>query len=231
MVGGGLAAIIVAGGAATRLGGFPKAALTGADGRSLLRCAVDACAPARPVVVVGRDVASALAPATDIVTACEEPVGSGPARAVAAGLARLALLSPRPRRVLLLAGDLPAAAPAVGALLAALAESSRRPQPVQGAVAVAAGRRQWLLGVYRFDALAEAAALPPWRLGQRGESLRGVLGGLDLVAVEVDPAAAADLDTWADAARAGFTAPDSLVEGLEGGLPPHRGDSERNADE
>ena len=241
----GVAAIIVAGGGATRLGGFPKATLTGPDGRSLLRCAVDACGPARLVVVVGRDVVAALGgvtgtspeaapptmrgdgappaprlgslaalststegnsvPSTALLTTCEEPAGSGPARAVAAGLARLAESGRPPGRVLVLAGDLPTAGPAVRALLAAPAWSGRQP-PADGAVAVAGGRRQWLLGLYRFEALARALALPPWRSGQRGEALRDVLSGLDLAEVEVDPSAATDLDTWADVVQAGFTA-------------------------
>lgn len=192
------AAIVLAGGAASRLGGVNKVALTGPDERTVLARALAACGDAAPIVVVGPQsvVQAALPPGADVSITCEEPAGSGPARAVAAGVAALAGGTP-PDEVVVLAGDLPGAATAVVMLRAAWADQGR-----DGAIAVASGRRQWLLGVYRFAALARAcAALPP----QGGsESMRFLLGALELAEVQIPDAAAADLDTWADVERAGF---------------------------
>ncbi|MDR1078683.1 MAG: hypothetical protein LBL55_08520, partial [Propionibacteriaceae bacterium] len=81
---------------------------------------------------------------------CERPAGSGPVRAVEAGLEALAAAGATPAYVILLAGDMPAAGPALAALRAALAARS---QPVDGLVALAAGRRQWRTGIYAVRAL------------------------------------------------------------------------------
>ena len=174
---------MLAGGRSARLGGVDKLSLVGPDGRTALDAALGACAGAEPIVVVGPEVTG------------------GPARALAAGVAALAgadVACP----VLVLAGDMPGAAGAVRALRASWSEA------FDGVVAVAGGRRQYLLGLYRLDALrAAVGTMPSWREGQRGESVRGVLGRLALVEVAVADEAAADLDTWDDVARAGYVRP------------------------
>lgn len=201
-----MAAIVVAGGGASRLGGANKAALAGADGRTVLDRAIGACMPADPVIVVGPQSAirAGLTAQAGVAMTCEEnPPGSGPARAVAAGMDALSACGAPPECVVVLAGDMPDAGEAVALLRVACASA---PPSADGVIAVAAGRRQWLLGVYRHDALGRACdALPPWRPGQRGESMRSLLGALDLLDVDVPPGSADDLDTWADVTRAGFT--------------------------
>src|SRR5206468_547635 len=71
------------------------------------------------------------------------------------------------------------------------------------------GREQWLLGRYRAAALRSAAA----GLGDpAGRPLRALLGGLDLARVRLPGGLHADVDTVADARRAGVVLP-------EGGTP------------
>jgi molybdopterin-guanine dinucleotide biosynthesis protein A len=214
-----LAAIVLAGGGATRLGGVDKTGLVGPDGRTVLELAVAACRPAAPVVVVGPEATAraALPRSPDVLVTCERPAGSGPVRAVEAGLEALAAAGATADYVMLLAGDMPAAGPALAALRAAIAG---RPQPVDGLVALAAGRRQWLTGVYAVRALQRARArVPPPDLfdpAGRGPSLGDLLGGLDLVGVAVPAASALDLDTWADVARAGFGRPPETTPTMKG---------------
>uniref|UniRef100_UPI00055F84E1 molybdenum cofactor guanylyltransferase n=1 Tax=Kitasatospora sp. MBT63 TaxID=1444768 RepID=UPI00055F84E1 len=89
-------AVVLAGGAAARLGGADKPGLT-VGGRSLLDRVVAACEGADRIVVVGPQRATA-----GVRWAREEPPGGGPVAAVAAGLAQVTA-----DRVLLLAADLP----------------------------------------------------------------------------------------------------------------------------
>jgi len=193
------AAIVLAGGGSSRLGGVDKLRLTGPDGRTALEAAVAACAGAIAVVVVGPS-----AGLPGVVATCEDPPGTGPARALAAGVAALGDIPDDALPVLVLAGDLPRAEAAVRALRAAWGAAG------DGVIAVAGGRRQWLLGLYRLGSLrAACAALGPWQPGQRGESVRDLLDGLSLADVPVAAEDAADLDTWDDVARAGYAAIDN----------------------
>lgn len=181
----GIGAVLLAGGAGTRMGGVDKAELR-LDGETLLERALAALG-AFEVVVVG--------PIRDGVrTVREEPPRSGPAAAAVAGLAAL----PAVDEVLLLAVDLPRLPEALPLLLEAAAGRD-------GAVAVDAdGRVQWLLGRYRATALHAAATA----LGDpTGRPLRALLGGLDLAPVRLLPGLEADVDTVADAQRAGITLP------------------------
>ena len=180
-------AVLLAGGAGSRLGGVDKAALR-LDGATLLDRALDALAGLE-VVVVGppRD-----RPGLRIVR--EDPPRSGPAAAVVTGLRAL----PAVDEVLLLAVDLPRLPEAVPLLLAA-------PTGPDGAVVVDAdGRKQWLLARYRAAALGAAARA----LGDpTGRPLRALLGALDVASVHLPPGLEADVDTVADARRAGVTLP------------------------
>nr|WP_106968672.1 NTP transferase domain-containing protein [Streptomyces monomycini] len=185
--------MVPAGGAARRLGGVDKPAVS-VGGRPLLDRVLDACADAATAVVVG----PARRTARPVVHAREEPPGGGPLAALGAGLQH----STAPV-VLVLSADLPFLTGAtVRALLAAAAEDG-----ADGALLRdAEGRDQPLVAAYRAEPLRRA-------LGDvRAE--RGALAGLPLRALTErlalrrvpDPTAAAsfDCDTWEDigAARA-----------------------------
>lgn len=173
------AAVIVAGGAGRRLAGMDKPAIE-VGGRSLLARAVAAVADAEDIVVVGPE-----RPLDRPVTwAREDPPGTGPLAALAAGLAALGSAD----EVAILAADLPNVTP----------ETVRRLRTARGDTAGAIlvdaeGRRQWLLGVWRRDTLDAAMPDDP-----AGKSLGRTLGTLPLVEVAAEPGEAADVDTPAD---------------------------------
>jgi molybdopterin-guanine dinucleotide biosynthesis protein A len=160
------AAVVLAGGAARRLGGAPKPARTVAGVPLLIRV-LGAVAAADARVVVGpplppdpnevhpgdvhraeADPGSAgVAPEVDGVRYTrEEPPGGGPVAAVAAGIA---LLDPAHGCVAVLGADLPFLTPdAVGRLLRALDQHTDLAVYVDPA-----GHPQWLCGVWRRAAL------------------------------------------------------------------------------
>lgn len=185
-----LGAVLLAGGRGSRLGGADKAMLV-AGGRSLLARALAALDRVE-VVVVGP-------PRPGVRTAREDPPRSGPAAAVLAGLGAL----PDVDEVLLLAVDVVGLPDAVPALLS----GERGPD---GTIAVdERGRDQWLLGVYRADALRRAAT----DLGvPAGASLRALLGGLRLHRLPLPAALTADVDTLDDALAAGIEPPSRTEE-------------------
>ncbi|NKQ52592.1 NTP transferase domain-containing protein [Amycolatopsis sp. K13G38] len=178
---GGIAGIVLAGGAARRLSGVDKPMLE-VGGKPLLRTAIDALAAADPVIVVGPRRPGL----PRVVWTREDPPGGGPVAALAAGLA----LADAPE-VAVLAGDLVRVSPStVDKLRAALGGHD-------GAVLVdGEGHRQWLIGVWRTENLR--AALPA---AAGGASLRGMLAGLDIVGVPATAGEGEDLDTPADLAR------------------------------
>ncbi|WP_199706387.1 NTP transferase domain-containing protein [Amnibacterium setariae] len=182
-------AVLLAGGAGSRLGGVDKAALR-LDGVALLDRALAALAGAGvDVVVVGPPRGL-----PGVRVAREDPPGSGPAAAVVAGLGAL----PPVEEVLLLAVDLPRLPEALPLLLAA-------PLGPDGAVVVDAdGRRQWLLGRYRGAALRAAATALDYPADR---PLRALVGGLDLAPVRLPAGLELDVDTVADARRAGVSLP------------------------
>ncbi|QBI54090.1 molybdenum cofactor guanylyltransferase [Streptomonospora litoralis] len=178
-------AVILAGGAARRMGGGDKPGLD-VGGSSLVERVASAAAGAgaAQVVVVGPPRER---PAARYVR--EDPPGAGPVPALGAGLACVA----QPRFALL-AGDLPF-------LHAAHVDALRRAARQRtGAVLVdGQGRIQWLLGVWDTGAVRGALA------AYEGRSLRGLLGPLEpaLVAAEGKLARAAlDCDTPEELARA-----------------------------
>ncbi|MGN6445606.1 molybdenum cofactor guanylyltransferase [Amnibacterium sp.] len=180
-----IGAVLLAGGAGSRLGGVDKAALR-LGGEPLLDRALDALRGIETVVVGP--------PRAGVPTVQEVPPRSGPAAAVVAGLGAL----PEAQEVLLLAVDLPRLPEALPALLAA-------PAGPDGVVAVDEdGRVQWLLGRYRAAALHAAARA----LGDPADRpLKALLGGLALATVRLPPGLEADVDTVADARRAGVVLP------------------------
>jgi molybdopterin-guanine dinucleotide biosynthesis protein A len=162
-------AVVLAGGASRRMGGPDKTALL-VGGIALLDRALSAVGDAGQIVVVGpsRPVAAA------VRWAREEPVGAGPAAALAAGLA--GLTAPV---VVVLAADLPFVTAGVVTRLVDVAGPS-------GAVIVDdGGAPQWLLGAWPRELLVAAFAGD-----QVGRSLRGSLAPLGpklLIADETVP--------------------------------------------
>ncbi len=173
-------AIIVAGGAGRRLGGASKPSLV-VGGTTLLARALDAVVGAQGVVVVG-------GPRVDgVAWTVEDPPGSGPAAAMAAGVAALAL-GAAPWTVVL-GVDTPLVADAVARVMAA------RDNGRDGAWLVdAEGREQPLLAVYRTDTLAARCEGT-----LANASLRRLTAGMNMVAVRDADGLSRDLDTWDDA--------------------------------
>jgi molybdopterin-guanine dinucleotide biosynthesis protein A len=158
------AAVVLAGGAARRLGGAVKPALA-VGGRPMLDRVLAAVADAAGRVVVGPP---ELPVPAEVVLTREDPPGGGPVAAAAAGLAALA--PGLPAQVALLAADLPLLdAHAVAVLRAALADRLPDEAPREVAVFVdAEGRRQSLCGVWRADALSAALDRLAARRGASG---------------------------------------------------------------
>jgi molybdenum cofactor guanylyltransferase len=157
-------AVVLAGGAASRLDGADKPGLL-VGGRTLVARVAAAVAAAERLVLVGP-------PRPEVPTAIvvrEEPPGGGPVPALRAGLARV-----RGPWVAVLAADLPfLTAGHVGELL-------RRAHGGPGAILVdAEARPQWLTGVWRAADLS--AALREYR----GGSLRGLMEPLGPVQVRL----------------------------------------------
>ncbi|MDQ5862532.1 MAG: NTP transferase domain-containing protein [Actinomycetota bacterium] len=226
-------AVILAGGRSSRLGGVPKQSLT-YDGDSLLRRSAAAAGGARAAVVVGPDAWEVPA---GFLRCREEPPFGGPAAAIAAGLAALAVAGGnRPRLTLVLACDMPNVGQAVAVLKAALragglaaevlaagglasaAPAAGGPPGVKsdGVVAVSEdGRRQPLVGFYSTAALQRSVA----ELESTGRlingSVRALLASLDVQLVAVPAGSTADVDTWDDAAALGVAGPDPM-SGLRG---------------
>jgi len=179
-------AVILAGGAARRLGGVDKpGALVG--GRPLIVTVTAAVPAAGRLVIVGpprRELPGA-------IVVREEPPGSGPVPALRAGLAEVTA----PWTVLL-AADLPFLLPAHVAELLTAAQGPAGPCGAHavkvraGAVLVdEAGRDQWLAGAWRSDRLRRELS------GYAGTSLRGILAPLDPVRVRLP---AGDRPPWYD---------------------------------
>lgn len=191
---GALGGIVLAGGGARRLRGADKPMLL-VGGRPLLRRALDALADCERVVVVGPPREGI----TGVLWRQEDPPGGGPVAALAAGMAAL----PDVDVLAVLAGDLPGVTPATVRRLLSELECA---EGAAGAVLVdAAGRRQWLTGVWRAAALL--AALPP---DPAAASLRASLSSLPVVEVAEVAGEGQDVDTPEDLARARDDAPEGF---------------------
>ncbi|MEU6799729.1 DUF6457 domain-containing protein [Streptomyces neyagawaensis] len=215
-------AVVLAGGAARRLGGADKPGVR-VGGRALLDRVLAACAGARTTVVV----ADPRPTARPVLWAREEPPGGGPLAALDAGLRRTTA-----PYVVVLSADLPfLAEETVRRLLDSLRGSAVAPQgaapdvvegtggtaPPTGApggslpapapadgvlVTDPGGRDQPLVAAYRADALRrELARLGAEYGGTAGLPLRRLVGALRLTRI-TDPVASFDCDTWDDIAAA-----------------------------
>ena len=174
-------AIIVAGGRGTRLGGVSKPDLS-VGGMPLLDRTLVAVAGARETIIVG-------GPRREgVLWAVESPAGSGPAAAVAAGVAALGSGA---EWTVVLGVDTPRASDAVVALLAVLPPDAGAGEGVDGAWIVdTSGHEQPLLAVYRAEALASRCADP-----QAGRSMRSLVAGLRMLGVADAEGISRDLDT------------------------------------
>ena len=186
------AAIILTGGRATRLGGHAKTDLVSPVGETTLNLALAACDGARPLVAVGPPVGDAR-----VIWTREAPPFSGPARAIAAGVA--ALDGCDASWAVVLACDMPSAGQAVQELLR---HANDADEETDGVVPVAGGHRQWLCAAYRVGPLCTACQGLP--AGGGGESAGHLLRGLRLAEVAVPESWVADIDTPAELVRAGF---------------------------
>jgi molybdenum cofactor guanylyltransferase len=178
------AAVILAGGAGTRLGGRDKASVE-YDGRSLLAHALEAVAGADDVVVVGPPSAT---PVRARFTR-ETPAGSGPLAGVHAGIASL---GPGFDLVVVLAVDMPGVTSETVARLRDAAATT------PGAwLADANGQRQ-LAGAIRPDLVTRLVADtgPP-----AGRPMRLLLEAEGTVTVVARGGEADDVDTWEDLTR------------------------------
>lgn len=177
---------MLAGGAATRLGGLDKAAQQVGDG-TLLGRVVEAARSAGTVVVVGPP-----RPGVVGVHWClEQPPGGGPVAAIAAGLGHTSAGT-----VLVLAADLPWIAGAIQALLEALDDVGT---PECAVLVDASGRRNPLASAWRRPSLDRALATVAPHAGARAHAL---LDAVDVAEVRDRGGWADDCDTPDDLARA-----------------------------
>ncbi|MFF4505547.1 NTP transferase domain-containing protein [Streptomyces sp. NPDC001401] len=182
-------AVVLAGGAARRLGGADKPGVR-VGGRALLDRVLTACADARTTVVV----AGARPTARPVLWAREDPPGGGPLAALGAGLHHTTA-----EQTVVLSADLPfLGAATVRRLLSAL-----RASDAEGVLLTDAdGRDQPLVAAYRTQALRrELAALSTEQGSLTGLPLRRLTAALHLTRVP-DPVASFDCDTWDDIATA-----------------------------
>lgn len=182
--------IVLAGGAAERLGGADKPGIR-VGGRALLDRVLMACADAAATVVVGSRRPTVRA----VRWTRETPEGAGPLAALGAGARHTSA-----EWVLVLSADLPFLEPStVASLLTAAGEGT-----VDGALCVdESGRDQPLVAVYRAEPLHRELALLATEHGSlSGLPLRLLTNELDLARVAAGPLASFDCDTWEDIAAA-----------------------------
>ncbi|MEI7033935.1 NTP transferase domain-containing protein [Streptomyces pratensis] len=182
--------IVLAGGAAKRLGGADKPGVR-VGGRALLDRVLAACADAGATVVVG----GRRPTARPVTWARETPQGGGPLAALGAGM-RFTTAD----RVLVLSADLPFLSQGtVEALLDAAGQPGR-----EGALCIDPdGRDQPLVAAYRAEPLRRELALVATEHGSlAGLPLRLLTSELDLARIDAGPHAAFDCDTWDDIAAA-----------------------------
>lgn len=182
-------AVVLAGGAARRLGGADKPGVR-VGGRALLDRVLAACAGARTTVVV----AGPRPTARPVIWAREEPPGGGPLAALDAGLRHTTA-----GHVVLLSADLPFLdRRTVEGLLASLGGGT-----ADGVLLTDSdGRDQPLVAAYRTASLRrELTALTGRHGALTGLPLRRLTGALDLTRIS-GPVASFDCDTWDDIATA-----------------------------
>ncbi|MFJ8073587.1 NTP transferase domain-containing protein [Streptomyces sp. NPDC096176] len=183
-------AIVLAGGAARRLGGADKPGLS-VGGRALLDRVLAACRDAGRTVVVG----GRRPTARPVVWAREDPPGGGPLAALGAGVRQTGA-----EAVLVLSADLPFLGEGtVRQLIEALAAKDSEAVVLTDPD----GREQPLVAAYRAEPLRRELALLQAEYGSlSGLPLRLLTRELDLARIETDPLASFDCDTWEDISTA-----------------------------
>ncbi|MGB3709761.1 molybdenum cofactor guanylyltransferase [Gordonia sp. (in: high G+C Gram-positive bacteria)] len=183
------AAIVLAGGRASRLGGADKANLQ-IDGQPLINAVYASLAEAHPVIAVGPE--SIAHPGVTVVQ--EEPPFGGPVAGLAAAFVELDGILDAAAEVWVLACDLPRAA-----LIVAQLREIPTPEAADAVILRdAGGRDQWLAGRYRIASLRSALDSLP---DVRDVSMRLLVAGLNLYGVDDRLGATEDLDTWDDVAQ------------------------------
>ncbi|MFE1546830.1 NTP transferase domain-containing protein [Streptomyces sp. NPDC058718] len=184
-------AVVLAGGAARRLGGSDKPGVR-VGGRTLLDRVLAACPDAGRTVVVG-DPRPTVRP---VRWTREDPPGGGPLPAVDAGVRETDA-----GVLLVLSADLPFLdRDTVRRLLAALAEA---PEAEAALLTDGDGRDQPLVAAYRTAPLVrELARLTDDHGGLAHLPLRRLMEGLRLTRVAAGSLASFDCDTWEDIAAA-----------------------------
>ncbi|MFF8291567.1 NTP transferase domain-containing protein [Streptomyces sp. NPDC016309] len=185
--------VVLAGGAARRLGGVDKPGVS-VGGRPLLDRVLSACREAGRTVVVG----GRRPTVRPVVWAREEPPGSGPLAALAAGLRHV-----EAETVVVLSGDLPFLRDGGVRTLAAALDGGT----AEGVLSVDPdGRDQPLVAAYRTEPLRRELALLAAEHGNlTGLPLRLLVQELDLLRIPAGPLASFDCDTWEDIATARAT--------------------------
>ena len=240
-----VAAIVLAGGRASRVGGVDKTAFTIGE-RTLLDRALDATNGCLAVTVVGAERPTA----RPMTWVREDPPFGGPAAAIVAGLAASSLGAgsdagskgsgsdgprpdgPRPDGardpddsrgtsgdtpwMLVLAADLPGVEAAVERLLY---DAALLPHDTEGlCLADDSGRPQWLTGLYRTASLQRAAtslAETNPASGAHGASVRALLDDLAIAVVRAPESETRDVDTWEDLEWARSAATDASTPRTE----------------
>ncbi|WP_369145260.1 NTP transferase domain-containing protein [Streptomyces sp. R44] len=184
-------AVVLAGGAARRLGGSDKPGVR-IGGRTLLDRVLAACPDAGRTVVV----AAPRPTARPVRWTREDPPGGGPLAALGAGVRETGA-----DVLLVLSADLPFLDGAtVRRLLDAL---DAAPEAEAALLTDAEGRDQPLVAAYRrTPLLRELDHVAEERGTLDGGPLRRLTGGLRLTRVAADPLASFDCDTWEDIATA-----------------------------
>ncbi|MEZ3160537.1 NTP transferase domain-containing protein [Microbacterium sp. BWT-B31] len=202
-------AILLAGGRASRVGGAAKP-LFEVGGRTLLAAAIDAVtdASARPITICGPppDPAPGLK-LTGIDVVREHPPFGGPVAGAVAVLRAWRERGDLPEWTFLLACDLPGIGLAVSRLAR---DAALLPRDADGVcLGDASSRPQWLTGLYRTAALAEAGD----RLDHDGRDapVRLLVADLAITVLAAPDLETTDVDTWEDLtwARAAFGGPPS----------------------
>ncbi|KIF75575.1 molybdopterin-guanine dinucleotide biosynthesis protein [Streptomyces sp. 150FB] len=182
--------IVLAGGAAKRLGGADKPGVR-VGGRALLDRVLGACEGAgRSVVVGGRRPT-----VRPVRWTREDPPGGGPLAALDAGVRCVDAAT-----VLVLSADLPFLGEETVSRLIGTLETSGKEAAL---LTDADGRDQPLVAAYRTEPLRrEIALLATEYGGLAGLPLRLLSHELDLARVDADPFASFDCDTWEDISTA-----------------------------
>lgn len=173
-------ALVLAGGHARRFGSDKLSAPL--QGRTVLDLALEATAGAGTIVCVGPRRRTRQA----VTWVREDPAGSGPVPAVAAGLSQV-----RNPWLLLLAGDMPYAAAGVASLLSALAAGAQTPHTGPYAAVSADGRLQPLLALWPVEQLRRRVTVVS---SAHRRSITALYDDVDLVRVLVDDATVHDID-------------------------------------